>query len=132
MDDDRGSGVGDGVVYQQAMDTFRSTGAQVVSTAGVLATSCGVVVGFAVERNSPPLLAVAAVFPLAIELLFRRWRRLDHSVLRVAVAIEERSGRTSLAQTLMDNWQHDGRFMRLAPIGVAAALAASATIWWIL
>ena len=132
MNDDRGSGVGDGIVYQQALDTFRSTGAQVVSTAGVLVTSCGVVVGFAVERNSPALLAVAAGFPLAIELLFRRWRRLDKSVLRVAADIEGKSGRTSLAQTLMDNWQHDGRFIRLAPIGVASVLALAATLWWIL
>ena len=132
MNDDNEPRVGDAMIYQQAMDTFRSTGSQVVSTAGVLATSCGLVVGFAVERNSPALLAVAAGFPLAIELLFRRWRRLDNSVLRVAAAIEGSSGRTSLAQTLMDNWQHDGRFTRFAPVAVASALTVSAILWWIL
>ena len=101
MTDEDEGGVDNRLVYQQAMETFRAILAQVVSTAGVLATACVVVVGIAVERDSPELVAVAAAFPVAIHLLFRRWRKFDETTLGTARKIESASGlRNGLAQGL--------------------------------
>lgn len=112
-------GVEDDLIYQQAMETFRSILAQVVSTSGVLATAAVAVIAVAVERDSPALVAVSSVFPLAIHLLFRRWRRFDEAVLTVAASLEV--GQPRLATSLQE-WRSDAWFVNYGPLAAAAGL----------
>jgi hypothetical protein len=125
--DDDAAGVADDVMYQQAMETFRGILAQVVSTAGVFATAALTIVAVAVERDSPALVGVAGAFPLAIHLLFRRWRRFDAIVLPVAAAKEVGTG-PRLA-TDLSTWRSDAWFVNDGPLTAAGGLIGWAIVW---
>jgi hypothetical protein len=125
----RAEALRDEVIYQQAMETFRSILAQVVSTAGVFATGALAIIAVAVQLRSPALVGVSSIFPIAIYLLFRRWKTFDETVLSVAASMEV-NGRPQLATSLR-GWRKEAWFVECGPLLATGGLLIWAIGWWV-
>ena len=135
---------GAGLVYAQALETFRSFTAHALQSITVLLVAYTTVVGFALERHSWGLMAISSVLILAMWAALLRYTEAAALVLDVAKACEpavispdneERSGASmavSLAYVLAvqlpthRSWR--GRWMLVVLI-VATLAHVFATIW---
>lgn len=120
---------GNNIVYEQAMETFRTIGNQVVQAATVFLTGYAVLFSIAMDRSSPALLAVAGIFSVTTFLLFHRWRWFDRTLLGVASDIEkDLSPSTKLAESLQ-SWRRESWYLNLSPLVWFGATELAAIVW---
>jgi len=123
-------------IYKQAMDTFRTSTTQVVSTGGFFVVGYVTVIGFAVTNRSTLLLGASSLFMLAIFALLHRWRWFVRTTLGAAISVEpEDKGHRPLASRLNEWMGPEGtgfwsrKNWKIYAPAMVALLTIVASIW---